>query len=131
MTKSSSKSREWVKKLWGQEEVIVNNYSYCGKMLWLNLGYVSSLHYHGNKSETFMCISGKAMVEIQADDIQYTVELDSRGRESIDIPAGVSHRFWALSEGTCLVEFSTPHKDEDTYRISESKPITPTSPTIQ
>ncbi len=42
-----------VNKVWGSEEWIVNNSTYCGKILNIKKGYRSSIHYHKNKHETF------------------------------------------------------------------------------
>jgi hypothetical protein len=42
-----------VPKTWGREVWIVNNETYCGKILYITAGKTGSLHYHRHKTETF------------------------------------------------------------------------------
>ena len=48
-----------VKKVWGKEVWIANCPKYCGKLLYLDEGAVSSMHYHREKQETFYALSGQ------------------------------------------------------------------------
>ena len=107
---------EIVPKIWGEEHWIVNNEKYCGKKLVLKKGYRSSLHYHKIKEETFYVQSGKVLMEIKdkkwimnKGDIQH-------------IKPNEWHRFTGLEDSE-LLEFSTQHFDEDTYRKTESERI--------
>lgn len=113
--------RPQVQKLWGQEDWVVNNEFYCGKVLYLRPGFQCSLHYHPVKNESFMVIQGKVGVEVRDGELAEMVILDAKSQDVLDIPAGVAHRFWAIGEEALLVEFSTPHSDEDVVRLEESK----------
>jgi mannose-6-phosphate isomerase-like protein (cupin superfamily) len=120
-------STEVVRKLWGTEEVIVNNNLYCGKIFNITPGFRCSIHMHEQKTETFYVDSG--VVELILWDMNYIQNAPTdpeirqqyhltRG-ESITIPAGTWHSFQAL--GTARVfEFSTPHSDADVQRARES-----------
>ena len=105
-----------VKKLWGSEEWIVNNSLYCGKILNLKKGFQSSLHFHKNKHETFYLLEGKVLMEVEgnkkimkAGDVQ-TLEPKTK------------HRFTPIVDSK-IIEFSTQHKDSDTYREIESQKV--------
>jgi mannose-6-phosphate isomerase-like protein (cupin superfamily) len=107
-----------VEKVWGSEEWIVNNDLYCGKILNLKRGYRGSIHYHEDKHETFYLLNGRVLIEFGED-------LDERIMIQGDIQTlepGMRHRFTPL-EDSRIIEFSTHHEDEDTYRDSESGQI--------
>ena len=53
-----------VKKVWGQEEWVVNNDKYCGKILTVKKGFRCSLHYHKKKHETFYVLEGNLLMEV-------------------------------------------------------------------
>ena len=122
---TSVADREFVQKLWGQEEIIINDpdAGYCGKLLWLMPGAMSSLHYHPCKTETFLAMAGLVGVEYMPIGSEpRTTLLRSAGREAIQMPPNTAHRFWAEGdEPALLVEFSTPHSDGDVVRLEESR----------
>lgn len=98
-----------VKKIWGYEKWIVNR-NYCGKFLIIKKGYRGSLHYHKKKDETFYILKGK-------------ISLELGNRKKILKPGDVQrikpkqkHRFTGI-ENSKIIEFSTHHKDSDTYRL--------------
>ena len=99
---------EEVKKVWGKEIWIVNR-DYCGKKLILNKGYRCSMHHHKNKDETFYILKGKVLMETD-NKKQIMTEGDS-----IIIAPNTKHRFTGL-ENSEIIEFSTHHEDEDSYR---------------
>src|SRR3989344_6588214 len=105
-----------VKKVWGSEEWIVNNEKYCGKILNLNKGYRSSLHFHKKKHETFYILDGKIILELE------NISKLMKAGEVHNISPGEKHRFTPL-ENSKLIEFSTHHEDSDTYRETESGKI--------
>ena len=109
-----------VKKGWGKENWIVNN-EYCGKIIHLNKGYESSLHYHKNKSETFYILNGSMWIEIVG--VGYKGSFCLKEGEIIDIPAGVWHKFSGYGSDCEFIEFSTHHEDEDTIRKEVSGKI--------
>jgi quercetin dioxygenase-like cupin family protein len=107
-----------VDKLWGSEEWIVNNELYCGKILNLNKGFRGSIHYHKNKHETFYLLEGKVLIELGDSLEKQTL----KPGESIVLEPGKKHRFTPL-EDSKIIEFSTHHEDDDTYRDSESEKV--------
>ncbi|MCA9316167.1 MAG: cupin domain-containing protein [Planctomycetes bacterium] len=98
-----------VPKAWGEEHWIVNR-EYCGKKMILKQGYRCSMHFHKDKDEVFYVVSGRILLE-----------LGDGGRvmgpgDHHHIPVGVEHRFWGIEDAE-IMEFSTHHRDEDSYRV--------------
>ena len=62
----------FVEKVWGHEEWIVNNPKYCGKKLVLKKGYRCSIHKHDIKDETFYILSGTVLLETEFEEKQET-----------------------------------------------------------
>ena len=123
---SSMNDRAYTEKLWGCEELIVNDpaVGYCGKLLWLLPDHCGSLHYHNVKDETFMCVEGVVGVEyfpVTSPHLRKLTVLRGVARDALRLRPGVAHRFVALEGPAILVEFSTPHSDEDVVRIEASK----------
>lgn len=106
-----------VQKAWGEEHWIVNR-EYCGKKMVLLRGHRCSLHFHKNKDEVFYVTSGRLLLEL-GDGERVMGPGDHH-----HIPAGVEHRFSGLEDSE-IIEFSTHHDDEDSYRIpgQESGPF--------
>lgn len=109
-----------VPKVWGREEWIVNNEKYCGKKLIFLQGHRCSLHYHKIKEESFYILFG-----------QIYLELIEQGRHiaRVMVPGDIAHikpyaqhRITALTDAE-VMEFSTFHMEEDSYRIEESGKI--------
>tara|TARA_Y100000310_G_scaffold246869_1_gene252313 strand:- start:17183 stop:17530 length:348 start_codon:yes stop_codon:yes gene_type:complete len=105
-----------VPKVWGEEHWIVNNNKYCGKKLILKKGHRCSLHHHKIKEETFYLQMGKVLMEIedkkwimQKGDVQH-------------IKPKELHRFTGLEDSE-IMEFSTQHDDNDSYRKTQSEKI--------
>jgi len=97
-----------VPKVWGKE-IWLANYDYCGKLLILNKGFRCSMHYHKNKDETFYINKGKVLMEI---DNEKKIMLPG---DSVRLTQGMKHRFTGLEDSE-IMEFSTHHEDEDSYR---------------
>lgn len=104
-----------VPKVWGEEHWIVNK-EYCGKKLILKKGYRCSMHYHKKKDETFYIIKGRVLMELGQKKWVMNVG------DVLHIPPGAKHRFTGLEDSE-IIEFSTHHEDEDSYRVSESERI--------
>jgi len=104
-----AKDRHRVQKRWGREEWIANTNKYCGKLLIVNKSRQGSLHYHRLKTETFYILSGKILLELDGKTAVYYPG------DSIDIEPGQVHRYGGLKRSV-VIEFSTEHSDEDTYR---------------
>ncbi|MFH1358807.1 MAG: cupin domain-containing protein [archaeon] len=99
-------------KAWGFEEWVANR-DYCGKIMLLKKGFRCSIHYHKNKDETFYILSGKVLFEL-GDEKAIMVQGDV-----ILVEPGVKHRFTGL-EDSKIIEFSSHHEDDDSYRDTES-----------
>ena len=95
-------------KEWGEEHWIVNR-EYCGKKLVLNKGYRCSVHRHKIKDETFYVIKGRILMEIN-DRRRILLPGDKQ-----HIAVGEAHRFTGL-EYSEMIEFSTHHREDDSYR---------------
>ena len=106
-----------VPKLWGEEIYITNRIEYCSKWLYLSPGYVCSLHFHPQKTETFHVVAGVGVVV--SGPISYRVQVG----DTVHIHRGVRHCFATLT-GMTLLEVSTHHEDSDVVRINESHALT-------
>jgi quercetin dioxygenase-like cupin family protein len=106
-----------VNKVWGNEEWIVNNDKYCGKILNLRRGFRSSIHYHKNKHETFYVDSGRVLLELEG----LGIKVLETGTIQ-EIKPNQKHRFTGL-EDSRIFEFSTTHDDSDSYRITKSEKV--------
>jgi quercetin dioxygenase-like cupin family protein len=117
-------SRPTVQKVWGAEEIIINDPAagYCGKILWLEAGHAGSLHYHSVKHETMLCLEGLVKVEVQRrGQAPETTVLRGWARDAIVLPPYTVHRLEALDGPAMIVEFSTPHNDNDVVRLEASR----------
>ena len=109
-----------VQKQWGHEEWIINTEKYCGKKLVFKKGYSCSLHFHKIKDETFYLISGIVIIELK-DKEAISSRVMTPGDSQRILPE-VHHRVIAL-ENSEIIEFSTFHVEEDSYRITLSGKI--------
>lgn len=111
-----------VPKSWGSEIWMANNYAenYCGKILEVRKGGKCSLHYHKLKHETFYILEGKICLEIHLveEKNENSFKLLNAG-DVIEVRRGCVHRFEAL-EDSKIIEISTHHQDEDSYRIDDN-----------
>jgi mannose-6-phosphate isomerase-like protein (cupin superfamily) len=103
-----------IDKKWGSELIIYNK-EYCLKLLTVNSGWQSSLHYHGVKDEVFYIASGVCDLEVN----EYVHRL--LPGETFHLPPGTRHRFRAINEPCYIVEASNHHDDADVYRLEESR----------
>ena len=103
-----------VEKVWGKEQVFENNVLYCLKKLYLKKGYQCSIHCHKLKDETFLIDSGLVEIEYKLDKSKIM-----KPGEVIRIYPYEYHRFKGL-EDSVIIEVSTTHIDEDSYRQSRS-----------
>jgi len=103
------------KKIWGYEQEIANfeGPNYCGKKLVLKKQYQCSIHYHKEKDEVFYINTGHVLLLI--DGKEHFMKPGSR----IRIPPETKHRFIGLTYSE-IIEISTHHKEEDSYRDEPS-----------
>ena len=112
-------AKDIIAKVWGFENIVVNNEHYCGKLMTLLPRLQSSLHYHPVKNETMYITGGRMQIESPKDHFRTVVIGDI-----IDIPANVEHRFVNPFEYPCsFYEFSQPHDDNDVVRIEDSRSV--------
>lgn len=109
-------------KGWGYEDWIVNNEKYCGKILHFNSGKRFSIHYHKKKHETFFVLRGRfrALFADSPEEYERGNVQNSELKEGdvIEVWQGRVHQLLAL-EDSDIIEFSTQHFEEDSYRIEK------------
>lgn len=105
------------KKGWGYELWLTNNEKYCGKILHFEKNKKCSFHYHKKKTEHFYVLKGDFIIKLSwDDDCDNAEELVVYPGDVIEIPVGLRHQMFALTEGE-LIEISTEHFEDDSYRI--------------
>lgn len=102
--------------LWGNERWIVNNEFYCAKILTVNNGFVSSLHMHEHKYETFIGLSGEITLEIHQEAI---TEIKLTTGVVYSIPINTLHRFYGNG---LFMEVSTPDTG-DNIKVIQAKEL--------
>ena len=117
-TKESFLPIKQVPKGWGEELWIVNNEKYCGKILGFNDGKRCSWHYHKIKEETFYIATGKFYIRYSMeDDIKKAEHVVLEFGQKFHVPVGMRHQMIAMEPNSQIIEFSTQHFDDDSYRI--------------
>ena len=106
----------FVQKGWGSEYIFATNDKYCGKLLNFKTGSMFSMHFHSEKDETWLVLSGRFLVKYidTKDASQHERELNVN--DVWHNPPLLPHQIICLEEGT-LVEVSTPDSVEDNYRV--------------
>jgi mannose-6-phosphate isomerase-like protein (cupin superfamily) len=116
--KSEMKAK-FVEKEWGHEIWMVNSpaENYCGKILRINQGYNSSLHFHLDKHETFYVTKGSLQVDLidTIDGVKITKILNEG--DTMPIDRGQPHQLIAYDGDVEFIEISTFHRDSDSKRI--------------
>lgn len=129
-------------KLWGGEKLIHAGTHYWMKELCWNPGTASSFHYHAEKDETWYVTQGKAEVLLMPIAVKYPhvrnpfkdpekdvpklineghiARIELNKGDSLNLPPYMAHQVLASDEGFTVVEASTPHRDADVYRLTES-----------
>jgi oxalate decarboxylase/phosphoglucose isomerase-like protein (cupin superfamily) len=107
-----------VSKVWGTELWIVNTSLYCGKMLYVEQGHHTSMHFHGEKHETMFCVEGEFLIEF-IDPRGDIVKRPLRQGESIVIPPMLAHSIHGVGSCNMMFEFSTQHFDHDSIRVGK------------
>lgn len=109
-----------VQKIWGWEEIMTNEIGlYCGKILHVKKQGQCSMHYHKEKTETFFLLQGLIFMEV-GKNIAYIMNPENTQL----IKPEQLHRFTGLTVNSQIIEISTFHKDEDSYRKDKSKIVT-------
>jgi mannose-6-phosphate isomerase-like protein (cupin superfamily) len=107
-----------VEKEWGHEIWLANNKgeNYCGKILHLNKGHKCSMHFHASKHEAFYVLRGKALIKYIDTTTSEVRETVLEEGESFEIDRFLPHQIEATEE-LDIIESSTFHDDEDSYRV--------------
>ena len=110
-----------VEKSWGREIWMANNESedYCGKILEINAGSNTSLHFHANKHETLYILSGQLRIDIVDTETTAVSSILLNKEETFSIDRCVPHKLIAEKNPVTFVEISTFHEDSDSYRVSK------------
>jgi mannose-6-phosphate isomerase-like protein (cupin superfamily) len=112
-----------VEKIWGYELWIHNDSDYCGKLLvFTKQGNKFSMHYHLKKKETWYVQEGGFDFHwIDVENGKRKRKIIKEG-DSVLIERGQPHQLIALADNSTIVEVSTEHFDEDSYRIYRDSP---------
>jgi mannose-6-phosphate isomerase-like protein (cupin superfamily) len=107
-----------IPKAWGEEIILHNGSDYCGKLLRFREGAMFSMHFHSKKTETWLINKGRFEL--------LTIDTRNAHRQKINLTEGdiihiepnTPHKLFAFEEGE-IFEVSTPHYDDDSYRIEK------------
>lgn len=117
MADTRKEQAEIVQKGWGSETVFANNGEYCGKLLNFKQGSKGSMHFHILKDETWYIAKGKVSLSwIDPKNGKQHWEILSVG-DVVRNRRGQPHQVEAL-EDSVIFEVSTPHFDDDSYRVA-------------
>ena len=111
-------------KEWGTETIICREPHAC-KIMTLKPGQQVSLHWHANKTETFVLIEGGLTVEIVDQSGKRSIIDLTAPFSSITIDINTPHTFYCpdgQKESTKFIEASTLDSQDDSYRIYPSGP---------
>lgn len=106
-------------KGWGAEYWLVNTPLYCAKFLFLKPDSRGSMHYHVRKTETFIILEGTLHLQVKdRENRSQHIELVHAG-ESLTLHPGLRHRLIAGEEPVVVLEVSTMHDEDDSYRTAD------------
>lgn len=117
-----NKQYQVVEKQWGRE-LIIHGDRYTTKIMEVKPGFKCSVHFHGEKSETFVLVQGQLNVEFYEPDSTKHVVLLEEPMSSVVLPRLTPHTFSVpkdQKEPSIFVESSTPDSPEDSYRLTRS-----------
>ena len=109
-------------KGWGGEYWLHNDENYCAKLLVFNKGKRGSFHFHKTKQESFLVNRGRIHCTFCDVDEQGNLKEETRCEQIldsgsfIDVPSYRAHQLLAIEDSE-IVEFSTQHFEEDSYRL--------------
>jgi len=115
-----------VSKVWGSERWLANGPAYCGKVLMIDPGAKTSIHYHQRKVETLFLATGRVAIYLGGDAFPRAGDgLDPifclEPGDCVTIQPYQRHGFHNVGETPAvLFEVSTQHFEDDSVRESES-----------
>jgi len=117
-------------KGWGFEQWMANSELYCGKLLVVFASKKCSVHYHQLKDETFYIQSGLIKMRVWEKPFEFKQgsplepDLNPQPKEflmgpgdRLVIPPNTPHQFEGIGAESTIIEISTQHFEEDSYRI--------------
>jgi len=120
----SGGSLERADKEWGSEKIICRE-PHAAKIMTLKPNYQVSMHWHKEKSETFILIEGQMIVELVNQKGTRNVIRLEQPYSSVTIDAMTPHTFYCpdgQKKDTVFIEASTKDHPDDSYRIYPSGP---------
>lgn len=107
-----------VEKAWGREVIFANNEMYCGKLLiYDKSGSIGSMHFHMLKHETFYVQKGMFRIWwIDTKTAKMYNQILKEGNTWTN-PPGFPHQIESLEDNSTIIEVSTTHYDDDSYRV--------------
>lgn len=109
---------KYVDKGWGHELIHESNEQYCMKELhFKKKGYQSSMHFHKNKTETWIITSGSVKVEFMDMSNASTEFKTLNTGDVITINPMTPHQITCLEDNTIVMESSSMDERSDNYRI--------------
>ena len=106
-------------KDWGYEVWLDNNEkeNYCGKILFINEGKSTSMHFHVNKHESFYILEGELCIHILNTETTESKPHYVKAGQKFIMDRYVPHKLEAHGGPVKFIEISTFHEDSDSYRV--------------
>ena len=92
------------------------------KFYTLKKGSHTSMHFHIQKHEVFYILDGVLIVEYIDTNTGNVHSVVLNEGDCMDIEMGQPHQLIAYADGVTLIEASTFHRDEDSFRIHDETP---------
>lgn len=105
-----------VTKGWGSESIWATTDKYCGKMLNFTAGKMFSMHFHAEKEESWVVLSGRFVVKYIDTANANVIEKKLGVGDIWHNPPLLPHQIICIESGTIL-EVSTADSVEDNYRV--------------
>lgn len=115
MSLISPNDMNYVPKRWGWELWITNTEKYCGKLLFIKQGRYCSFHWHEKKDEVLYVQQGKLWFTYKLPNSEAIMFKKLEVGHAFHVEPFVKHQMEAI-EDTLILEFSTQHFDEDSFR---------------
>jgi len=107
-----------IKKGWGHELIHESNDQYCMKELhFYKKGHVSSMHFHKNKTETWVIKQGSVKIEFMDMLDSSTNVVIMNATDVTTIQPMTPHQVTCLEDDTIIMEASSKDEETDNYRI--------------
>jgi mannose-6-phosphate isomerase-like protein (cupin superfamily) len=110
---------EKIKKGWGHELILESNDQYCMKELhFYEKGHKSSMHFHKDKTETWLIQQGAVSVVLMDMSDASTRKIILSQGGVLHIEPMTPHQVTNIEKNTIILEASSKDTPEDNYRIS-------------